>query len=175
MSVFARVVMLVLALGSDTVLTRNVMALWLPLAIVVAACLFMGACKRPPASADPPGPAPPVDGLPDRLRLALLRQPIAISTRPLTRRLWSMRRSIERCNQIIAELLEYSRARDLRCETQEVDRWLSELIDEQSIPMLEQQTMQAQSANIQGVSGASYTSQGFQQSLQGALSKLGLS
>jgi uncharacterized protein with FMN-binding domain len=50
----------------------------------------------------------------------------------------------------------------------------SQYIDEQSIPMLEQQAMQAQRANIQGVSGASYTSAGFHQSLQGALQKLGL-
>lgn len=49
----------------------------------------------------------------------------------------------------------------------------SAYIDQASIPMLEQQAMQAQSASIQGVSGASYTSQGFQQSLQGALQKLG--
>jgi uncharacterized protein with FMN-binding domain len=50
----------------------------------------------------------------------------------------------------------------------------SQYIDQQSIPMLEQQALAAQSANIQGVSGASYTSQGFQQSLQGALHQLGL-
>ena len=50
----------------------------------------------------------------------------------------------------------------------------SQSIDQQSIPILEQQAVQAQSANIQGVSGASYTSAGFQQSLQSALGKLGL-
>ena len=50
----------------------------------------------------------------------------------------------------------------------------SQFIDQQSIPLLEQQALQAQSSNIQGVSGASYTSAGFQQSLQGALQKLGL-
>jgi len=49
----------------------------------------------------------------------------------------------------------------------------SQSIDQQSIPILEQQALQAQSANIQGVSGASYTSTGFQQSLQAALSQLG--
>jgi uncharacterized protein with FMN-binding domain len=49
----------------------------------------------------------------------------------------------------------------------------SQSIDQQSIPLLEQQALQAQSANIQGVSGASYTSAGFQQSLQSALSQLG--
>jgi hypothetical protein len=50
----------------------------------------------------------------------------------------------------------------------------SQFIDQQSIPMLEQETLQAQSANIQGVSGASYTSAGFQQSLQAALRSLGI-
>ena len=50
----------------------------------------------------------------------------------------------------------------------------SQYIDQQSIPYLEQQALSAQSANIQGVSGASYTSSGFEQSLQSALSKLGL-
>jgi len=49
----------------------------------------------------------------------------------------------------------------------------SQFIDQQSIPILEQETLQAQSANIQGVSGASYTSAGFQQSLQAALHTLG--
>ncbi|HEX4087600.1 MAG TPA: FMN-binding protein [Trebonia sp.] len=45
----------------------------------------------------------------------------------------------------------------------------SESIDQQAIPILEQEAMQAQSADIQGVSGASYTSTGFTQSLQSAL------
>ncbi len=47
-------------------------------------------------------------------------------------------------------------------------------INSQAIPYLVQETLQAQSANIQGVGGASYTSQGWQQSLQSALSKAGL-
>lgn len=50
----------------------------------------------------------------------------------------------------------------------------SQFIDQQSIPLLEQQAMQAQSASIQGVSGASYTSAGFAKSLQSALHSLGL-
>jgi len=48
----------------------------------------------------------------------------------------------------------------------------SQMIDEQAIPILEQQALQAQSANIQGVSGASFTSEGFKQSLQSALHSL---
>lgn len=49
----------------------------------------------------------------------------------------------------------------------------SQLIDQHAIPILEQEALQAQSAGIQGVSGASYTSAGFQQSLQAALQTLG--
>ena len=50
----------------------------------------------------------------------------------------------------------------------------SQFIDQQPIPLLEQQALAAQSARIQGVSGASYTSAGFDQSLQSALHTLGL-
>lgn len=50
----------------------------------------------------------------------------------------------------------------------------SQYIDNIAIPILEKQAMAVQSANIQGVSGASYTSAGFAQSLQGALSALHL-
>ncbi len=51
----------------------------------------------------------------------------------------------------------------------------SHYVDSVSLPMLIKQAMAAQSAKIQGVSGASYTSAGFAQSLQGALSSLKLS
>jgi uncharacterized protein with FMN-binding domain len=43
-----------------------------------------------------------------------------------------------------------------------------------AVPTLRQQTLSAQSANIQGASGASYTSYGWYKSLQGALAKAGL-
>jgi uncharacterized protein with FMN-binding domain len=51
---------------------------------------------------------------------------------------------------------------------------LSQSIDQMSIPQLESQALAVQNANIQGVSGASYTSAGFKMSLQGALTKLGI-
>ncbi len=41
-------------------------------------------------------------------------------------------------------------------------------------PLLQSQTLQAQSANINGVSGATFTSQAYVQSLQAALDKLGV-
>ena len=43
-----------------------------------------------------------------------------------------------------------------------------------AVPVLKQQTLKAQSANIQGVSGASYTSYGWFTSLQGAIALAGL-
>ena len=51
----------------------------------------------------------------------------------------------------------------------------SQFIDQQSIPILEHEVIQAQGANIQGVSGASFTSAGFERSLQSALHSLGFS
>jgi uncharacterized protein with FMN-binding domain len=47
-------------------------------------------------------------------------------------------------------------------------------IDQYSVPILEQEALAAQSSTIQSVSGASYTSAGFQMSLQYALKKLGI-
>ncbi len=43
-----------------------------------------------------------------------------------------------------------------------------------AVPILKAQTLKAQSANIQGASGASYTSYGWYTSLQGALAQAGL-
>jgi uncharacterized protein with FMN-binding domain len=43
-----------------------------------------------------------------------------------------------------------------------------------AVPILKAQTLAAQSANIQGASGASYTSYGWYTSLQGALTQAGL-
>jgi len=47
-------------------------------------------------------------------------------------------------------------------------------INAQAIPLLVQEVLQVQSSNIQGVGGASYTSQGFYTSLVSALAKAGL-
>ncbi|NNN08108.1 MAG: FMN-binding protein [Acidimicrobiaceae bacterium] len=47
-------------------------------------------------------------------------------------------------------------------------------VDQYAIPILEQEAVAAQSSNIQSVSGASYTSAGFQMSLQYALKHLGI-
>lgn len=46
-------------------------------------------------------------------------------------------------------------------------------ISQQAFPMLVKQAISAQSANVSGIGGASYTSYGFQQSLSSALSNAG--
>jgi uncharacterized protein with FMN-binding domain len=48
-------------------------------------------------------------------------------------------------------------------------------INAQAVPALQNQALSAQSANLDGVSGASYTSAAFEQSLQSALVQAGLS
>jgi uncharacterized protein with FMN-binding domain len=48
----------------------------------------------------------------------------------------------------------------------------SQSIDQGAIPQLQQEAMSAQNANIQAISGASYTSAAYTQSLQSALDKL---
>ena len=48
---------------------------------------------------------------------------------------------------------------------------LSQQIDANSIPTLKSETLAAQSAQIDAVSGATYTSEGYKQSLQSALDK----
>lgn len=51
------------------------------------------------------------------------------------------------------------------------DRSTSRFINGQAMPLLRQEAIQAQSANVSGVSGATATSQAFQQSLASALSQ----
>ncbi len=50
--------------------------------------------------------------------------------RPIAR----MERSIERCNRIIGDLLEYARTRELKRTTVNLEAWLKEILSEQTIP-----------------------------------------
>lgn len=50
----------------------------------------------------------------------------------------------------------------------------SQSLAEQVVPILRQEVINAQSANIQGVSGATYTSEAYAYSLQAALNQLGV-
>ncbi|HEX3862508.1 MAG TPA: ATP-binding protein [Stellaceae bacterium] len=50
--------------------------------------------------------------------------------RPIAR----MERSIERCDRIISDLLEYTRSRDLRLSDVNFDRWISDVLADQTVP-----------------------------------------
>jgi hypothetical protein len=65
--------------------------------------------------------------------------------------------------------LQGSRIVDVQALQLPSDRSRSVRISQEAGPILRQEALQAQSANIDLVSGASYTSQGYAQSLQGAL------
>ncbi len=54
----------------------------------------------------------------------------------------------------------------------QVADYSSQYIAQQAIPLLKREVMSAQSANIQGVTGATYTSEAYAQSLQSALQKV---
>ena len=71
--------------------------------------------------------------------------------------------------QIIVKDGKITDATALQAPSGRNDRWTN-----MALPILKKQTLAAQSASIQGASGASYTSYGWYTSLQGALAKAGL-
>ena len=71
--------------------------------------------------------------------------------------------------QIVVKDGKITDATALQAPSGRNDRWTN-----MALPILKKQTLAAQSASIQGASGASYTSYGWYTSLQGALAKAGL-
>lgn len=69
-----------------------------------------------------------------RNTLFTLKEALRDSTLPLDRPLGRMERSVERCDGIINELLDYTRIRDLARRPITIDPWLNEVIAELSIP-----------------------------------------
>jgi PAS domain S-box-containing protein len=52
----------------------------------------------------------------------------------LDRPVGRMERSIERCNRIISDLLDFSRTRELKCERHAFDPWLDAVVHDQVLP-----------------------------------------
>jgi uncharacterized protein with FMN-binding domain len=71
----------------------------------------------------------------------------------------------------VAVVMDGGRIVDVQELQMPFDRRLSQQISDEAGPLLRSQVLQAQSAQIDGVSGASYTSQGFYLSLQSALAQ----
>jgi uncharacterized protein with FMN-binding domain len=69
--------------------------------------------------------------------------------------------------------LQGSKITDVQALELPSDRSRSQRISQEAGPLLRSEALQAQSADIDIISGASYTSEGYAQSLQGALDKAG--
>ncbi len=69
-----------------------------------------------------------------RNTLFSVREMTATSGIKLDRPIARMERSIERCDRIITDLLEYTKTRDLRCEPVGFDRWLDDVLSDQNMP-----------------------------------------
>jgi uncharacterized protein with FMN-binding domain len=67
-----------------------------------------------------------------------------------------------------------TRITDVSVPTLQVAEPTSQQICEQAIPMLRSEVLSAQGVNIDGVSGATFTSEAYAQSLQAALDQLHL-
>ena len=123
---------------------------------------------RGPASPASPGSAPPSRAAPhpDPARRPAGRRRGADGRR--ARSQLQLRRVVSQGHRLGDKILHVGIA-----SLDDGGNFRSQSIDQQAIPILEHEVMQAQSASIQGVSGASYTSAGFRQSLQAALHTLG--
>lgn len=73
----------------------------------------------------------------------------------------------------VAVTIDGSRISNVSVVQNNATDFRSQAIDEQAVPILQQEALSAQSVNIDVVSGATYTSDAFAQSLQSALHKAG--
>jgi uncharacterized protein with FMN-binding domain len=71
----------------------------------------------------------------------------------------------------VAATLQGSQLVDVRALQLPFDRPRSQFISTQAEPLLRSEALQAQSAKIQLLSGATFTSEAYAQSLQGALAR----
>jgi len=63
-----------------------------------------------------------------------LRQMSASQQIDLERPISRIERSIGRCDRLVADLLEYTKKRDLNLQPMAIDQWLGEVLDEQRLP-----------------------------------------
>ncbi|MEV6058103.1 FMN-binding protein [Streptomyces sp. NPDC052107] len=73
----------------------------------------------------------------------------------------------------VAVTLSHGKLTNVRALQTPNDSGHSQRLADYAVPILTQEALAAQSAQIQAVSGASYTSEGYMQSLQSALDKAG--
>jgi signal transduction histidine kinase len=69
-----------------------------------------------------------------RNTLFVLQETVRAKGVDVDRQISRVERSIARCDQLIASLLDYSRCHELTCKLTPLDRWLREVLGEQSVP-----------------------------------------
>ncbi|MBV8236776.1 MAG: FMN-binding protein [Acidimicrobiia bacterium] len=130
----------------------------------------------PPSTTLPTGDAPPTTDPPQAPATAAPR------TTPTTSAASSQGRTVDgpvidtRYGPVQVELVmgAGNRISDVRVLQYPNEARRSQLINEQALPILHDETLSAQSASIDTVSGATYTSDGYGQSLQAALDQAGI-
>jgi uncharacterized protein with FMN-binding domain len=111
--------------------------------------------SQPPAGPPPPGSGPSTT------------QPAATGTRTVNGDVVSNRYG----DVQVAVVLNGSQIVDVKALQMPYDRARSQDISSQAAPLLHDEVLQAQSAQIDTIGGATYTSDGYAQSLQSALDK----
>ncbi len=66
-----------------------------------------------------------------RNTMVVLRKMVAGAGVEADRPLSRIERSIERCDRMVTNLLDYARHRELKCDPRRLDQWLGEVLDEQ--------------------------------------------
>jgi uncharacterized protein with FMN-binding domain len=127
-----------------------------------------GSSSAPPASSASPSPASSSGA---SSSAAPTTGPPPATSAPATRTVTGPTVQFGYGQLAVSVTLSGGRITDVSVPTLQVAEYTSQEIAQQAIPMLKRQVLSAQSANIQGVSGATYTSQAYDQSLQSALSK----
>jgi uncharacterized protein with FMN-binding domain len=137
------------------------------------------ATTTPPTSAPPPTTAttPTTSGPPRRSRTTTppaTTPPTTAAPRPATRTITGQAVDNQYGTVQVQITVQGHTITDVEAVQLPNDRQRSAYISQQAGPLLRQEALQAQSAQIDGVSGATYTSQSYAQSLQSALDSAGI-
>jgi uncharacterized protein with FMN-binding domain len=133
----------------------------------------------PPSSAPPPSTSttPPTSGPPPRTRQTsppATTPPTTAAPRTTTRTFTGQEFDNQYGPVQVQITVQGHTITDVEAVQLPSDRQRSAYISQQAGPLLRQEALQAQSAQIDGVSGATYTSQSYAQSLQSALDSAGI-
>lgn len=143
-----------------------------------ARALAPASTTTPPATAPPPPTTttPPTTGGPPRTSHTSppTTPPTTAAPRPTTRTVTGQAVDNQYGTVQVQITVQGHTITDVEAVQLPSDRARSAYISQQAGPLLRQEALQAQSAQIDGVSGATYTSQSYAQSLQSALDSAGI-